>query len=103
MGEMLNGGQPLFESKNLTEIEQLFAIFHVMGTPCHSQWPEMCSSRYFNCAYPMWHPADLRGVVSGLNSPAMALLRMLLCVDPKHRLSCRGALQATCFRSHTSR
>jgi serine/threonine protein kinase len=101
MAEILNGGTPLFQSRYLNEIEQLLAIFNLMGTPGPSLWPKMCQTRNFNPAFPAWPPLQLNRVIPHLDGPAVSLLNTLLAVDPSQRLSCRGALGSYCLAAYS--
>ena len=47
--EMLTN-QPLFAGDS--EIDQLFKIFHVLGTPTTDNWPEVTDLPSWNCKFP---------------------------------------------------
>lgn len=71
--EMVNQ-RPLFPGDS--EIDELFKIFRVLGTPSEETWPGVTSLPDFKSAFPKWPPKDLKTVVPNLGSAGLDLLRV---------------------------
>jgi len=93
LGEMARG-KPLFTGEN--EIEQLLAIFRILGTPCRETWPTVEDLRDWH-EFPQWKPIPLSQYVAELGSRGCDLLDRLLHMDPIHRLSADEALEHPYF------
>lgn len=50
-------GKPLFQGES--EIEQLFEIFKVIGTPHRTDWPEIVDMDDFKPNFPKFHPKPI--------------------------------------------
>lgn len=68
---------PLFTGDS--EIDQLYRIFRVLGTPNETIWPGVTSLKDYKSTFPNWGAQSLDKVVNGLNlDPAgMDLLHVL--------------------------
>ncbi|KAK6936490.1 Protein kinase domain, partial [Dillenia turbinata] len=75
--EMVNQ-RPLFPGDS--EIDELFKIFRVMGTPNEDTWPGVTSMPDFKSAFPKWP------------------LKKMLCLDPSRRITARSALEHDYFK-----
>nr|XP_027085244.1 cell division control protein 2 homolog A-like isoform X3 [Coffea arabica] len=75
--EMVNQ-RPLFPGDS--EIDELFKIFRVMGTPNEDTWPGVTSLPDFKSAFPKW-PSQ-----------------KMLCLDPSKRITARKALEHEYFK-----
>ncbi|XP_047341655.1 cell division control protein 2 homolog A isoform X1 [Impatiens glandulifera] len=93
--EMVNR-QPLFPGDS--EIDELFKIFRVMGTPNEDTWPGVTSLPDFKSAFPKWPAKDLVTVVPNLNAPGIDLLYKMLRLDPTRRITARAALEHEYFK-----
>ncbi|KAL6501994.1 Cell division control protein 2 A [Orobanche gracilis] len=93
--EMVNQ-QPLFPGDS--EIDELFKIFRIMGTPTEHTWPGVTSLPDFKTSFPKWPPKELATLVPTLNSDGLDLLCKMLCLDPSKRITARGALQHDYFK-----
>uniref|UniRef100_A0A5B7A9X6 cyclin-dependent kinase n=1 Tax=Davidia involucrata TaxID=16924 RepID=A0A5B7A9X6_DAVIN len=93
--EMVNQ-RPLFPGDS--EIDELFKIFRVLGTPNEDTWPGVTSLPDFKSAFPKWPPKDLATVVSNLDSAGVDLLIKMLCLDPSRRVTARSALEHEYFK-----
>lgn len=93
--EMVNQ-RPLFPGDS--EIDELFKIFRIMGTPNEETWPGVTSLPDFKTAFPKWPPKDLATVVTNLDSAGHDLLRKMLCLDPSRRITARSALEHEYFK-----
>ncbi|XP_044505691.1 cell division control protein 2 homolog 2-like [Mangifera indica] len=69
--EMVNQ-RPLFPGDS--EIDELFKIFRVFGTPKEDIWPGVTSLPDFKSAFPKWTAKDLASVVPNLEPAGVDLL-----------------------------
>jgi len=86
--EMLTN-QPLFAGDS--EIDQLFKIFHVLGTPTTDNWPEVTDLPSWNCKFPQMAGTGIsnsRGQSEGWSIPPAArdLLLKMVIYDPNSRI-----------------
>ncbi|OMO91100.1 hypothetical protein COLO4_18633 [Corchorus olitorius] len=93
--EMVNQ-RPLFPGDS--EIDELFKIFRILGTPNEDTWPGVTSLPDFKSAFPKWPPKDLASVVPNLESAGIDLLSKMLCMDPSKRITARSALEHEYFK-----
>ena len=87
--------QPLFPGDS--EIDQLYKIFQVRGTPTRAVWPGVDDLPDYNPLFPRWEAQPWEVVVPGLNDQGRDLLRRMLQLDPARRISARAALQHPYF------
>ncbi|KAJ5199419.1 hypothetical protein N7491_000024 [Penicillium cf. griseofulvum] len=80
--------EPLFAGDS--EIEQIFKIFCLLGTPNEQNWPGITTLPDFKTSFPKWKRTDLP-LVLGLESAGCKLLDALLEYDPAKRLSAKQA------------
>ncbi|KAI9032815.1 kinase-like domain-containing protein [Phycomyces nitens] len=82
---------PLFAGDS--QIDQLFRIFKVLGTPNEELWPGVSTLPTYKVAFPDWEPMDLQKVINSaedmvqMSDLAYDLLKSLLAYDPAERLS----------------
>ncbi|PHU09249.1 Cell division control protein 2 -like protein [Capsicum chinense] len=69
--EMVNQ-RPLFPGDS--EIDELFKIFRVMGTPNEDTWPGVTSLPDYKSAFPKWPPKDLGVIVPNVDGAGLDLL-----------------------------
>ncbi|XP_006482418.1 cell division control protein 2 homolog isoform X4 [Citrus sinensis] len=99
--EMVNQ-RPLFPGDS--EIDELFKIFRVLGTPNEDTWPGVTSLPDFKSAFPKWpskctcYLQELGTVVRNLEPAGIDLLSKMLCMDPSRRITARSALEHEYFR-----
>ncbi|XP_020112849.1 cell division control protein 2 homolog [Ananas comosus] len=93
--EMVNQ-RPLFPGDS--EIDELFRIFRVLGTPNEEIWPGVSSLPDFKSAFPKWPPKDLATAVPKLEPIGVDLLSKMLCLDPSRRITARHALEHDYFK-----
>ncbi|CAD5196558.1 unnamed protein product [Musa acuminata subsp. malaccensis] len=93
--EMVNR-RPLFPGDS--EIDELFKIFRVLGTPNEDTWPGVTSLPDFKSAFPKWLSKDLVTVVPNLTAAGVDLLSKMLCLDPSKRITARQALEHEYFK-----
>lgn len=91
--------KPLFPGN--TEIDMLFKIFKVMGSPeaytNNNDWSYFHSLPEYSSIFPKWSPLDLRAVVPNLCETGCHLLGQLLSMVPAKRISAAEALKHPYF------
>jgi cyclin-dependent kinase len=92
-GEILNG-KPLFCGES--EIEQLLAIFRVLGTPTEDTWPGI---NYFKDwhEFPQWSPKKLEIIYPQIDKESIDFLQSMLRLNPLKRITIIEAIQSKYF------
>ncbi|XP_058109734.1 cell division control protein 2 homolog A isoform X1 [Magnolia sinica] len=93
--EMVNQ-RPLFPGDS--EIDELFKIFRVLGTPNEETWPGVTALPDFKSAFPKWPSKDLATVVPDLEPAGIDLLSKMLFLEPSRRITARNALEHEYFK-----
>jgi serine/threonine protein kinase len=88
-------GKPLFTGDS--EIDQIFKIFSILGTPDESTFPGISNFPDFKPTFPKWKSKDLSGIIKGINGDGVDLLLQMLKLDPSQRISARNALNHEYF------
>lgn len=87
---------PLFQGDS--EIDQLFRIFQVLGTPTEQMWPGVSAFPDYKPSFPRWERKDWREVLRERFDPLAAdLLQRMLAYEPSKRISARAALSHPYF------
>ncbi|KAJ9686983.1 hypothetical protein PVL29_015723 [Vitis rotundifolia] len=68
-----------------SEIDELFKIFRVLGTPNQNTWTGMTSLPDFKSVFPKWSPEDLSTDIPNLESACIDLLSRMQHLDPNRR------------------
>ncbi|XP_073981186.1 cyclin-dependent kinase 2-like [Rhodnius prolixus] len=89
--------KPLFPGDS--EIDQMFRIFRVLGTPCNKVWPGVRDLPDFKPMFPQWDAQNLSELVPRLCSTSRNLLSKMLIYDPNKRISARTALRHSLFKN----
>mmetsp|Transcript_6719 Transcript_6719/g.24869 ORF Transcript_6719/g.24869 Transcript_6719/m.24869 type:complete len:506 (+) Transcript_6719:198-1715(+) len=92
----LASGHPLFPSDNI-EIDQLFHIFRILGTPTESCWKGVTGLPNFHQQFPYWKCKDLGKLIPRLCDDGIDLLRHLLDYNPATRYTAKEALRHRYF------
>ncbi|KAI9657846.1 MAG: Cyclin-dependent kinase catalytic subunit [Alyxoria varia] len=91
--------KPLFPGDS--EIDEIFKIFRILGTPSEADWPGVTSFPDFKPSFPKWtRPADSGLLPEGaaLDEDGIDLLEGLLVYDPAGRVSAKVAVAHPYFR-----
>jgi len=94
MAEMINL-QALFTGDS--EIDQLFKMFKILGTPDEETWPGCTQMKEFNQIFPKWKPNDLSQFCPLLDDEGVDLLQKFLVYNPANRISCKRAMEHPFF------
>ena len=81
--------RPLFPGDS--EIDQLFKIFRVRGTPNDHVWPGVSRLPNYKLEFPQWHEQLLVKAAPALTLPALDLLGRCLAYEPSSRITAREA------------
>ena len=85
-----------------SEIDQLFRIFRVLGTPSDQDWPGVTRLPYYSPTFPSWPALRLDRAVPALAGPAADLLGRLLAYEPSARITARAALAHAFIDPHAA-
>lgn len=77
--------RPLFPGDS--EVDELFRIFRVLGTPNEQIWPGVTSLQDWNEDFPKWPALQIAKFVPNLGEAGTDLMEQLLQLDPKNRMS----------------
>ncbi|KKK16330.1 hypothetical protein P175DRAFT_0109745 [Aspergillus ochraceoroseus IBT 24754] len=92
--------KPLFPGDS--EIDEIFKIFRLLGTPDEATWPGVTSFPDFKPTFPKWKREEARNLVPGLEEDGLDLLEALLEYDPAHRISAKQACMHPYFQHGSS-
>ncbi|KAJ7668895.1 Pkinase-domain-containing protein [Mycena rosella] len=88
--EMAMQGQPLFPGDS--EIDQIFKIFRIMGTPDEESCPGVKALPDYKPTFPQWAAQELARVVPALDQDGLDMLQATLMYDSSKRISAKRAL-----------
>jgi len=88
---------PLFPGDS--EIDQLYRIFRVLGTPNEEVWPGVVDLPNYKTTFPHWRSTDIARSVPGLDANGCDLLSKMLAYDPAKRISAQSAMKHPYFDS----
>jgi len=94
IGEMLKG-HPIAAGDS--EIDQLFKIFQILGTPDDSTWNGVTNLPHFQFLFPRFPQADLYKCIPNAPTEAIELLYNLIQYDPKKRVCAQDCLKHPYF------
>ncbi|KAJ6442024.1 cell division control protein 2 [Purpureocillium lavendulum] len=81
--------KPLFPGDS--EIDEIFKIFRILGTPSEDLWPGVTSYPDFKSSFPKWQRDFASPICHNLNDKGLDLLEMMLVYDPAGRISAKQA------------
>lgn len=87
--------EPLFQGDS--EIDQLFQIFSLLGTPTEETCHFLCKLPFFRPTFPQWKRQEL-GKTLSLDPRGLDLLERMLELDPFRRVSAESALTHSFFK-----
>ncbi|KAG4302139.1 hypothetical protein PCK1_001411 [Pneumocystis canis] len=87
--------KPLFPGDS--EIDEIFRIFRILGTPDENSWPGITSYPDFKATFPKWSPKNLSELITELDSDGIDLLQKCLRYYPAERISAKKALDHPYF------
>jgi len=87
--------KPLFPGDS--EIDEIFKIFRILGTPTEDEWPGVTSFPDFKSSFPKWERKPDEELVNAdgvkvLGEEGLNLLEALLVYDPAGRISAKQAV-----------
>ena len=82
--------KPLFFGEY--DIDQIFKIFNILGTPNMATWPDVYNLQYFKKTFPKWDAKSLNQVIPKMSVLGLDLLSKLLVYDPNQRITAKQAL-----------
>lgn len=97
--EMVMRGSPLFPGDS--EIDQIFKIFRILGTPNEETWPGVTQLPDYKDTFPRWSMQELKTVVPNLDEQGLDLLAHTLTYDSAKRISAKRALNHPYFAHYT--
>lgn len=82
-----------------SEIDQLFKIFQILGTPSEKQWSDVYNLPYYKSTFPKWLAKSLRSLIECQVAidECVELIGKMLYYDPAKRLSACEALNEPYF------
>jgi serine/threonine protein kinase len=80
-----------------SEIDELFAIFRVFGTPTEEVFPGVTQLPAYSNTFPKWNGKPLTDVIHGIEPAGIDLLQQMLRYDPAMRISAKAALDHPYF------
>lgn len=92
--EMINHG-PLFAGDS--EIDELFKIFQVLGTPTEETWPNVSELPDYQEGFPKWSAKPWESLCPALDEDGVDLLRQMLQYVPERRITAKAAMQHPYF------
>eukprot|EP01002_Notosolenus_urceolatus_P003264 NODE_1859_length_1275_cov_26.038336_g1539_i0.p1 GENE.NODE_1859_length_1275_cov_26.038336_g1539_i0~~NODE_1859_length_1275_cov_26.038336_g1539_i0.p1 ORF type:complete len:329 (-),score=97.43 NODE_1859_length_1275_cov_26.038336_g1539_i0:287-1273(-) len=99
MAEMASK-KPLFSGDS--EIDQLFKMFKVLGTPNDTLWSGVTELKDYCAQFPSWRGQPLATLLPMMEPKAIDLLGRMLTYDPAHRISAKEALNHPYFADLTA-
>ena len=87
--------KPLFAGD--CEIDQIFKILQIFGTPNENNWPGITKLPEFKLSFPQFKPKGLNSCNCNIDHVGMDLLGKMIQLDPCRRISAKQALNHPFF------
>ena len=91
--------KPLFPGDS--EIDEIFKIFRVLGTPNEDAWPGVTTLPNFKSTFPQWTRRNIETHIPGIDEVGADLLQNLLNYDPAMRISAKRSLLHKYFTEYS--
>ena len=78
-----------------SEIDELYRIFRLRGTPNEEMWPGITSLKDWSSNFPKWHRQPLETTLPTLCSEGVDLLGQMIEYDPARRISAKKGKMET--------
>lgn len=91
---------PLFQGDS--EIDQLYKIFQVMGTPSDDEWPGVSDLPAYSSTFPKFKKKNLQDLMPDADPLAIDLIEKMLIYDPSRRITAKEALKHPYFADISS-
>eukprot|EP01126_Amoeba_proteus_P022583 TRINITY_DN2278_c0_g1_i13.p1 TRINITY_DN2278_c0_g1~~TRINITY_DN2278_c0_g1_i13.p1 ORF type:complete len:117 (+),score=28.62 TRINITY_DN2278_c0_g1_i13:336-686(+) len=102
-GEILNG-MPIFGGQDIcSEIQVLYNIFKLLGTPDRIPWSGGLTLKDDDLKFPQFKPKSLLTAFPGQSEATLDLLKKCLIWDPIYRISAKGGLEHRYFHVNTEK
>ena len=75
-----------------SEIDELYKIFRIFGTPNEEIWPGVTALQDWNPAFPVWPGLNLARFVPGLEASGVDIMRQMMMYNPRDRISAKNAM-----------
>lgn len=80
------------------EIDQLYKIFHTLGTPTEQEWPGFSQLPNYQSAFPTWKENHLSTILRDfMDEDGLDLLERMLVYEPSKRISAKAAMNHSYF------
>jgi len=92
--------RPLFPGDS--EVDELFKIFRILGTPNEEIWPGVTCLQDWNEDFPIWPSLFVGRFMPGMSDYGVDIVEKLLAIDPRRRLTAQEALTHPYFQDMPS-
>lgn len=80
-----------------SEVDQLFSVFKVLGTPNEQDWPGISKASSYSPEFPVWGKKSLGDYINTDDKLALDLISQMLILDPSRRITAKAALDHPYF------
>ncbi|PVG04142.1 Pkinase-domain-containing protein [Serendipita vermifera] len=98
LAEMVLKGMPLFNGDS--EIDQIFKIFRIMGTPNDEIWPGVSELPDYKSTFPQWSGQPLENIIKNLDEVGLDVVQQCLTYDQARRISAKRVKTHPWFESY---
>ncbi len=81
----------------ISEIDELFKIFSLLGTPSEREWPGVTKLPDWKHTLPKFRAKGLEAALPGADPQAVDLIKKMLAYDPAARIDAKAALDHPFF------